>query len=371
MKQPDNPKLGTAYKLVGEHHAFSVGDTLYLIHDDKSKCPAFSKDPSTEFSLDPTDPDFCKYSFVYWYKLEPLDYPPLKEAKYKIRVTPEQSRQIQEICFKAGIGWMFGGKEVKDFADNEWLEINYEEKCLTHSDKFPHHDQSWGTEISAQDFIRIYGAKKAKRAFEIGDLVKIVGNNSWLHHHKIGEIGIVTAINDFSPGALHVKVGKLSQEVNCKDLELITPVEEKEPEIGGLSRSTYTTCASGGTLTLDSMRDAYQHLVHEPMKPVYVGWDFGFNTTGKQPRKGLMQHLRKLTKFIKASVDSSIHPMYQLQYVEIDEDELVLTEEGREAGQNFMVLEWDGKASLKEAFGKYCAKQVAEIKKARKESEED
>lgn len=91
---------------------------------------------------------------------------------YKIRVTPEQSRQIQEICFKMGINWYNPDGTIRNI-DSPFLFI--EDSLITHSrsgaDDF--FQESKKTEISAKDFIKKYGKEKVKDLYnlEVNDVV--------------------------------------------------------------------------------------------------------------------------------------------------------------------------------------------------------
>lgn len=92
---------------------------------------------------------------------------------YKIRVTPEESRQIQEICFKKGIYW-FGGQRSVLYTDGPFLFINQENfennPSITYGDDelfFKFHNEE---EISAKEFIKKYGGSIID-TLKVGDLL--------------------------------------------------------------------------------------------------------------------------------------------------------------------------------------------------------
>lgn len=75
---------------------------------------------------------------------------------YKIAVSPEQSRQIQEICFQYDVGWGNNKCKVANI-DSSHLYIYPSKNNIRYGDDrwvFRNHRN---TEISAEDFIRIYG----------------------------------------------------------------------------------------------------------------------------------------------------------------------------------------------------------------------
>lgn len=389
MKRPDNPKLGTAYKVSRNSNDCEcycpIGENVYLIEDDGSSCPWFSRDKNCRRGRDRVGIGFSEYAAYRWSDLEPLDYPPLKEAKYKIRVTPDQKKQIFAICERAGFKIGVGPHAQS----NKWVGINQVEVGLYNDYDFEPFTSS-PPEISAEDFIRIYGAK---RAFQVGDVVKVVKTREQKDTPLIGETGEITDTNT-SENVIDVRFYKkhgldTSDRVDDytymlykSDLELITPVEEKEPvgitvdkqfikgyerylsdkkpETNYLGLSATTTC---GALTPDSMRDAYQYLLREPMKPVYVGWDFGINTTtGKQPRKGIMDTLRSIPKKLQRLMDKGMQARFQLGRLN---DRLELTSEGQSDLMDYL-------ADLHaDELGKRAIADLKEVKKARKESEEE
>jgi hypothetical protein len=78
------------------------------------------------------------------------------KKEIKLRVTPEQSRRIQEICFTYDIGWLFVGDsyEVR-YCDASCLYIS--EKSLSFCDTYANFDALPYQEVSADLFIRTNG----------------------------------------------------------------------------------------------------------------------------------------------------------------------------------------------------------------------
>ena len=48
------------------------------------------------------------------------------KTNIKMRVTPEQSRKVQKICFENGIGWSISGSTIK-YLDKPYLVISQKE----------------------------------------------------------------------------------------------------------------------------------------------------------------------------------------------------------------------------------------------------
>ena len=69
------------------------------------------------------------------------------KTNIKMRVTPEQSRKVQEICFENGFVWATSGKKFQDFY--EWIYID-KEKLYCYSSLI-------NEEISADLFIKTNG----------------------------------------------------------------------------------------------------------------------------------------------------------------------------------------------------------------------
>ena len=78
----------------------------------------------------------------------------------KIRVTPEQSKKVQKICFDNGIYWWSWRKAiVKDFIhlDKPYLFIDKKEITCCNKDEEDFFKRENNTEVSAEYFIKTNG----------------------------------------------------------------------------------------------------------------------------------------------------------------------------------------------------------------------
>lgn len=73
----------------------------------------------------------------------------------KMRVTPEQSKKVQEICFENGIAWL-KSTEIKHL-DKPFIYINLS-KYLGYSDDDKYFDEDDNEEVSAELFIKTNGS---------------------------------------------------------------------------------------------------------------------------------------------------------------------------------------------------------------------
>lgn len=72
----------------------------------------------------------------------------------KMRVTPEQSKKVQEICFTNDIVWI-KSTEIKHL-DKPFIYINF--KYLGYSDDYKYFDEDDNEEVSAELFIKTNGS---------------------------------------------------------------------------------------------------------------------------------------------------------------------------------------------------------------------
>ena len=74
----------------------------------------------------------------------------------RMRVTPKQSKQVQEICFANGIGWWNNCEKV-EYAEMPYLIVR--DKRLYYKDKmqFSEYSVYFEQEVSAELFIRTKG----------------------------------------------------------------------------------------------------------------------------------------------------------------------------------------------------------------------
>ncbi len=72
----------------------------------------------------------------------------------KLQVTPEQSKQVQEICFANGIGWVSGGYVISRI-QQKYLFINKLHLAYCSTEEF--FKEIRDEEVDAQLFIRTNG----------------------------------------------------------------------------------------------------------------------------------------------------------------------------------------------------------------------
>jgi len=154
---------------------------------------------------------------------------------YKIKVTPEESREVQEILFEAGLNWTDGQKTYYRSEDLPNLGIEEERICHMNDSMY---EESSNEEISAQDFIRKYGKDKmkAKTEFEIGDRVRII-DVSQFSDYRYEECSIKEFVLDdgMLDGMLNVRVvwdnGGTSR-VSKSNLKMAKTEEKPEFKVG-------------------------------------------------------------------------------------------------------------------------------------------
>lgn len=78
------------------------------------------------------------------------------KTNIKMRVTPEQSAKVQEICFKNGIDWTSGTGNVQ-LIDKPFLFID---ECISFvgEDEYEYFLEEKNEEVSAELFIRTDGS---------------------------------------------------------------------------------------------------------------------------------------------------------------------------------------------------------------------
>lgn len=87
------------------------------------------------------------------YKDKDLKEDKVIKQNIKMRVTPEQSKKVQEICFANGIYWTVSGKGIK-YTDKLFLEI---EKALSYTEDEHLFNTRHSKEVDADLFIRTSG----------------------------------------------------------------------------------------------------------------------------------------------------------------------------------------------------------------------
>ena len=77
------------------------------------------------------------------------------KTEIKMRVTPEQSKKVQEICFSSGIKWGYNKYNITHI-DVPYLFIN-ENKTLTYTQNYKNFKDDLKQEIDPDLFIRTNG----------------------------------------------------------------------------------------------------------------------------------------------------------------------------------------------------------------------
>lgn len=80
----------------------------------------------------------------------------IKKENIKMRVTPEQSKLVQEIVFKLGGGWEASYVKELRFTDSPYIGIT-EGGRLFREDDLDYYSEYQGREVSAEEFIRTKG----------------------------------------------------------------------------------------------------------------------------------------------------------------------------------------------------------------------
>ena len=88
----------------------------------------------------------------------------------KMRVTPEQSAKVQEICFENGIYWRESGKEIR-YTDKLFLEIDEDITFGSTPGSFASRDAQ---EADANLFIRTNGSCEDESTLNDDDIARIL-----------------------------------------------------------------------------------------------------------------------------------------------------------------------------------------------------
>jgi hypothetical protein len=142
---------------------FKKGDKVRM-KDDHSKTDVVESVPGVE-EYDKQGFSSADEGFVLkensWERQEDWELIPesLKDVAIKIRVTPEQSRKVQEMCFKHGVYWCGGDSDV-ELTDKPFLfiddgEISFE----TNENSFNNYKN---TEVTYQEFMDRWGEEESK-----------------------------------------------------------------------------------------------------------------------------------------------------------------------------------------------------------------
>lgn len=87
------------------------------------------------------------------------------DKNYKIKVNPEQSKQIQEICFNYGIKWDDNKDELANI-DSPYIYIYPSENITRYGNGIYFFMNHRNTEISAEDFISTYANKEQNNSID-------------------------------------------------------------------------------------------------------------------------------------------------------------------------------------------------------------
>ena len=79
------------------------------------------------------------------------------KTSYKIAVTPEQSKEIQKICFKNGINWANGSDTILHIYSN-YLYIDVDNMLIKKGLDYKLFASDNKEKINAEDFIKKYGS---------------------------------------------------------------------------------------------------------------------------------------------------------------------------------------------------------------------
>lgn len=104
------------------------------------------------------------------YKDKDLKEDKMIKQNIKMRVTPDQSRKIQEICFANGIYWIVSGKGIK-YTDKLFLEI---EETLSYAEDEHLFNTRHSKEIDADLFIRTNGTCEEESTLNDDDVARIL-----------------------------------------------------------------------------------------------------------------------------------------------------------------------------------------------------
>lgn len=89
----------------------------------------------------------------------------------KMRVTPEQSKRVQEICFKNGICWIVG-RNIIQYENKKYLYLS--DKYITFGDTYEYFEEHDVKEIDADLFIRTNGTCEEESTLNDDDITRIL-----------------------------------------------------------------------------------------------------------------------------------------------------------------------------------------------------
>lgn len=89
----------------------------------------------------------------------------------KMRVTPEQSKRVQEICFKNGICWIVG-RNIIQCENKKYLYLS--DEYITFGDTYEYFEEHDVKEIDADLFIRTNGTCEEESTLNDDDITRIL-----------------------------------------------------------------------------------------------------------------------------------------------------------------------------------------------------
>ena len=202
------------------------------------------------------------------------------DKNYKVRVTPEQSRQIQELAFELGFEWYFSGKQILHaeicnlVLNNNYMVLSYFEN----NKKF--YADTRFAEISADDLIALLTdlSKSAETPlqnieltpeFEVVEPTFKVGDKVY----KYGETDVKTVLEVFEDGYMnlsnyphlvnHESICHATQENYEKLCSLFECIDFEQPP----------TQADIDNEAVDKLAKAMKDKLAEKREQGYHGWE--------------------------------------------------------------------------------------------------
>lgn len=105
------------------------------------------------------------------YKDKDLKEDKVIKQNIKMRVTPEQSKKVQEICFANGIYWIVGRNIIR-YENKKYLYLS--DEYITFGDTYEYFEEHDGKEIDADLFIRTNGTCEEESTLKNDDVARIL-----------------------------------------------------------------------------------------------------------------------------------------------------------------------------------------------------
>lgn len=336
MNRPDNLQVGDVFRVTKHAHSFreEIGELVTLQRDDGSNSPFFTRNKTGEQEV-------CSFN-----GLEPF-LTPDKIPPCKMRVTEEESRKVQEACFRHGLKWAAGNTEYIWYGPH----LIIEDDIISCSGNDTVYNSIELPEVTARQFIEVYGKKQEE--FKVGDIVTperwIEGKEyPYNYVHSMRKLAGKHAKIISVVGNLILLEGMDKNTTDDWNWAWSAPMLQKVDHCEPLVQETCTqsVCENPSTLTGG----------FAPEETLY-------KLTFKE---AAMKALTKVSTFLEKHFDPEKKAMFQLGYIEVDCDsqELVTTDDGQRAYISYMMLREDSK----QTFGQHC---IAEVKRIEKENEKE